>query len=102
MKYNDRGKFYHRCVSVEAKCENQMKRIFFISFSAFYRSEDMPRGSSFIIAQSLKTLQQNGPKLVYTKKIQTTINTCLCVKKKNPAVTKTTPPPEDINSYEIL
>ena len=31
------------------------------------RSEDMPRGSSSIIMQSLKTLQQNGPKLKYFK-----------------------------------
>ena len=28
----------------------------------------MPRGSSSIIAQSLKTLKKNGPKLVYSKK----------------------------------
>ena len=62
------GKFYHRCVSVEVKCENQMKRTFFISFSTFCRSEDMPRVSSSIIAQSLKTLQRNGPRLVYTEK----------------------------------
>ena len=54
----------------------------------FCRSEDMPRGSSSIIAQSLRTLQQNGPKLVCSKKIQTTINACLllisyhCGKKK--------------------
>ena len=27
------------------------------------RSEDMPRGSSSIIAQSRKTIQQNGPEL---------------------------------------
>ena len=65
----------------------------------------MPRSSSSMIAQSLKTLQQNGPKLVYTHtKIQTTINACLlllcyhCVEKKN-FVTTTTPLLEDNHSY---
>ena len=24
LKYNDREKFYHRCVCVQVKCENQM------------------------------------------------------------------------------
>ena len=24
LKYNDREKFYHRCVYVQVKCENQM------------------------------------------------------------------------------
>ena len=62
-KYNDRGKFYHRCVSVDVKCENQMKTIFH-SFPLFACwSEGMSHGSSSIIAQSLETLQQNGPKL---------------------------------------
>ena len=46
----------------------------------------MPSGSSSIIAQSLKTLQQNGPKL---KIFQTTVNTCFDIdiyhcEKKNP------------------
>ena len=67
----------------------------------------MPRGSSSIIAQSLKTLQQNGPKLVYTHtQIQTTINACLllisyhCEKNnKKTAVTKTTTLPKDNHSY---
>ena len=66
----------------------------------------MPRGSCSIIAQSLKNLQQNGPKLVYTqKKFKQQLNACLllisyhCMKKKNPAMTKTTPLPEDIYSY---
>ena len=59
-----------------------------------------------MIAQSLKTLQQNGPKLVYAHtKIQTTIDACLlllsyhCVKKKKNVVTTTTPLLEDNYSY---
>ena len=72
------------------------------------RSEIMPSawsGSSSLIAQSLKTLQQNGPKL---KKIfQTTVNTCFNIDiyhcgKKNPSWRKTTPPPEDKNTYVAI
>ena len=64
LKYNNREKFYHRCACVHVKCENQMLRIFFISFHTLAcRSEIMTSGSSSIIAQSLKTLQQNGPEL---------------------------------------
>ena len=69
----------------------------------------MPRGSSSIIAQSFKTLQQNGHKLVYTQKNPNN-NECmfiidilsLCEKKKRqkkPTVTKTTPLLEDNYFY---
>ena len=66
----------------------------------------MPRGSSSMIAQSLKTLQLNGPKLVYTIK-NSNNDKCMFIidilslgkKKKNSAVMKTTPPPEYNNSY---
>ena len=57
--------------------------------------------SSFMIAQSLKTLKKNGPKLEI---FQTTIIPCFTInisslfviwkkKKKKSAITKTTPPP---------
>ena len=33
LKYNDRENFYHRCVCVQVKCENQMlKNIFSYNF----------------------------------------------------------------------
>ena len=35
LKCNDRDSLYHQCVSVTVKCENQMERIFIISFPMF-------------------------------------------------------------------
>ena len=32
LKCNDRENFYHRCVCVQVKCENQMKNIFSYNF----------------------------------------------------------------------
>ena len=91
LNYNAREKFYHRYVCVQVKCENQMKKIFFfIKFPTLAcRSEVI---GTQVIAQSLKTRQQNGPKLEI---LQTAINTCMIInilslwpiwkKNKNPS-----------------
>ena len=65
------------CICWGKMWKSNEKYIFHIKFHVLLEWS-MPRGSSSIIAQSLKTLQPNGPKLVYTHKIiQTTINACL-------------------------
>ena len=77
-----------------------------IKCNFFFFSYNFPRwpvgvGGTQVIAQSLKTRQQNGPKLEI---LQTAINTCLIInilslwlvwgkkKKKKSVVTKTEPP----------
>ena len=66
LKYNDRENFYHRCVCVQVKCENQMQKIFFHIISQVGLSELSHTAwylGTQVTAQSLKTRQQNDPKL---------------------------------------
>ena len=68
IKIQQQGKILSpMCIYWGKMWKSNEKNIFQIKFHVL--SEwSMPRGSSSIIAQSLKTLQQNGPKLVYTQK----------------------------------
>ena len=74
LKCNDRDSLYHQCVSVTEKCENQMERIFIISFPVGVQSCHMDRTH---LHNHFRPINKNRNSSIRPKfKIfQTTINT---------------------------